>query len=48
MELTKTIGRTRGNEFVPIEKTMQINTYYDYTVSILVFTSCLKFCRLLG
>ena len=47
IELTKQIGKTAGNAFVPIEKVMQINSYYDYSVSITVFTSMLKFCRLL-
>ena len=48
IKLTKQIKRTGGNAFVPIEKTMQINSYYDYTVSFTVFTSMLKFCRLLS
>jgi hypothetical protein len=47
LEMTKKISKTGGNAFVPIEKTMQINSYFDYTVSITVFTSMLKFCRLL-
>ena len=45
--MTKTIGRTRGNAFVPIERSQKINMYYDYAVSITVFTSILKFCRFL-
>ena len=48
IKLTKQIKRTGGNAFIPIEKTMQINSYYDYTVSFTVFTSMLKFCRLLS
>ena len=44
-DMTKTIGRTRGNAFVPIERSQKINMYYDYAVSITVFTSILKFCR---
>ena len=43
--MTKTIGRTRGNAFVPIERSQKINMYYDYAVAITVFTSILKFCR---
>lgn len=44
-DMTKTIGRTGGNAFVPIERSQKINMYYDYAVSITVFTSILKFCR---
>ena len=47
-EMVKEIGRTKGNEFVPIGSSQQINGYYDYAVSITVFTSILKFCRLLS
>ena len=47
-EMTKMIARTKGNEFVPIERSQKINMYYDYAVSITVFTSILKFCRLLS
>ena len=47
IELTKKISKTRGNEFIPIERIQQINQYYDYSVSITVFTSILKLCKLL-
>ena len=47
MEMTKKIGASRGNEFIPIERAQIINKYYDYTISMNVFTSMLKLCRLL-
>ena len=48
LELTKKIGETRGNEFIPIENAQHINYFYEYTVSFTVFTSMLKLCRLLS
>merc|ERR1719412_2720398 len=46
--MTKKIGATRGNEYIPIENSQMVNKYYDYTVSVTVFTSMLKLCRLLS
>merc|ERR1739844_223703 len=48
IKLTKQIKRTGGNAFVPIENAQHINYFYEYTVSFTVFTSMLKFCRLLS
>merc|ERR1719342_1352088 len=48
MLMVKKIGKTRGNEFIPIEQSQMINKYYDYTASMTVFTSLLKLCRLLS
>ena len=47
MLMTKKIGETRGNEYIPIETSQMVNKFYDYTVSLTVFTSMLKLCRLL-
>ena len=47
MLMTKKIAATRGNEYIPIENSQMVNKYYDYTVSVTVFTSMLKLCRLL-
>ena len=47
MNLTKEISKTRGNEYISIENAQSINQQFDYCVSVVVFTSILKFCRLL-
>ena len=41
----KDIGRRAY--IYPFNRVQMINQYYDYSVSVTVFTSILKFCKLL-
>ena len=47
LNLTQRISKTRGNEYLSLEEAQTVNHWYEYTVSITVFTSLLKLCRLL-
>ncbi|XP_040583519.2 location of vulva defective 1 [Lepeophtheirus salmonis] len=47
-ETTKRISMTRGNEYIRLTIPALINTYYEYSISFIAFTTSLKLCKLLG
>ena len=47
LNLLKSISRDRGNKYVSIDQAKTINGQYELVVSITVFTSLLKLCKLL-
>eukprot|EP00095_Tigriopus_kingsejongensis_P009158 maker-scaffold798_size95657-snap-gene-0.28 protein:Tk09158 transcript:maker-scaffold798_size95657-snap-gene-0.28-mRNA-1 annotation:"polycystic kidney disease protein 1-like 2-like" len=48
VDMTKEFNRTRGNEYIRLTYAALLNQYYEYLVSMTVFTSTLKFSKLLS
>jgi len=46
--MTDRFNETKGNEYIRLTYVNLLNEYYTYAVAITVFTSTLKFCRLLS
>ena len=46
--MTKEVNETRGNEYIRLTYVALVNEYYTYVMSFTVFTSTLKFCKLLA
>jgi uncharacterized membrane protein len=46
--MTQEVNATQGNEYLRLSYVALINELYTYTVAITVFTSTLKFCKLLS
>ena len=47
LKLLKKISETRGNEYLSIDAAKSVNAQYELVVSITVFCSLLKLCKLL-
>ena len=47
LKLLKKISETRGNEYLSIDEAKSVNAQYELVVSITVFSSLLKLCKLL-
>ena len=47
LKLLKKISETRGNEYLSIDDAKSVNAQYELVVSITVFCSLLKLCKLL-
>ena len=47
LKLLKKISETRGNEYLSIDEAQSVNAQYELVVSITVFCSLLKLCKLL-
>ena len=47
LKLLKKISETRGNEYLSIDDAQSVNAQYELVVSITVFCSLLKLCKLL-
>ena len=47
-ELTDEFNRTKGNEYIRLTNAALINEYYTYVLSFTVFTSTLKFSKILS
>ena len=47
LKLLKKISETRGNEYLSIDEAKSVNAQYELVVSITVFCSLLKLCKLL-
>ncbi|XP_059084074.1 uncharacterized protein LOC131881274 [Tigriopus californicus] len=48
IEMTKEFGETRGNKYIRLTYASLLNQYYEYLVSMTVFTSTIKFSKLLS
>lgn len=46
--MTETFNETKGNKYIRLTYAALVNEYYTYVVSFTVFTSSLKFCKLLS
>lgn len=47
-DLTELINETKGNQYIRLSYASKVNEYYMYVLSFTVFTSSLKFCKLLA
>ena len=48
LELTKEVAASRGNAYVRLTYAAVLNKYYEYIIAATVFTSTIKFTRLLS
>lgn len=48
IQMTKEFGETRGNKYIRLTYASLLNQYYEYLVSMTVFTSTIKFSKLLS
>ena len=48
MNMTRQISETRGNSYIRLTIPSMINTYYEYVLSFTVFTSTVKFSKLIS
>ncbi len=46
--LVKAISETKGNEYIRITNAMLVNEYYNYVIAFTVFTSTVKFSKLIS
>lgn len=48
IELTKEISETRGNAYIRLTYAAELNKYYEYIIAATVFSSTVKFSKLLS
>ena len=48
MNMSRQISETRGNSYIRLTIPAMINTYYEYVLSFTVFTSTVKFSKLIS